>query len=95
MNPEELPPDSNRGPQSFRVTDFSLRDFPRLGFAFVVLTALSLLAGWLPVTFLPERFSLVPLALLLGFCLGLLFRRRSSAAQPGNSAVRQEPDPGV
>lgn len=73
------PSGSDEGkPRSFRPSDFTLRDLPHLGIAFALLTVFGLLVGWLPVTFLPERFHLVPLALLLGFCLGLLVRRRVS-----------------
>jgi signal transduction histidine kinase len=62
--------------QSFRATDFTARDFPRLLLAFALVTAFGLLAGWLPSRFLPENLKLLPLAVMLGFVLGIWFWRR-------------------
>ena len=65
----------DREARSFRVRGFSLRALPYLLVSFVLVTLFNLAAGWLPETFLPERWKLVPLALLVGFSLGILFLR--------------------
>jgi hypothetical protein len=59
--------------RSFHVSDFALRDFSYLAIAFLLLTLFALSVGWLPAKFLPERWTLFPIALLLGFFLGILF----------------------
>jgi hypothetical protein len=65
----------DREAPSFRVRGLTLRTLPYLLVAFVLVTLVNLAVGWLPERFLPERWKLVPLALMIGFVLGLLFLR--------------------
>ncbi len=76
--------------KSFRPSDFSRRDFPRLLLAFLLVTAFSLLIGWLPAQVLPEHLHTFVLGLLLGLFVGWgacsWFARRaarSAAAETG------------
>ena len=63
----------DRQARSFRIRNFALRDLPLLALAFVLLTLLSLGAGWF-LGLLPENGRWICLGLAVGFYLGFVFR---------------------
>jgi hypothetical protein len=72
----------DRNARSFRVIGFTFRSFLHLILAFVVLTLFNLGMEWLPMKYLPERWSLVPIALFMGFILGVMFWRWVVGPEP-------------
>jgi hypothetical protein len=57
---------------SFRISGFTVRDFLRFIFAFLLVTLFSLAFGWLPAQLLPEKWLLIWCGFLLGFFSGIL-----------------------
>lgn len=74
----------DRKVRSFHIGNFTFRDLPLLGLAFVLLTLFNLVFGWLPARLLPEKWLWLYSGLLLGFFGGILvclrFRRPVPAA---------------
>ena len=62
--------------RSFRISDNTFRDLPRLAVEIVLMSLSGLILVWLPMKLLPDKGRWIYCGFAVGFCCGILFGPR-------------------